>query len=101
MKGPIPIPRERERQEAEEGLQEVEVLKKGTATEPSLLKLVFKVNKALPGPFYMYYELDNFHQNYRKYVASLSRRQLKGERLSAQELAKACYPIISPGNDRV
>ena len=60
-------------------------------------KMTFKLDVPLEAPFYMYYQLDNYHQNYRKYVASVNRRQLYGEKLGASQVAKSCFPIISPG----
>ena len=60
-------------------------------------KLYFRLDKRIKGPTYMYYQLDNYYQNYRKYVHSLSRSQLRGERLSMADLAKDCYPVVGPG----
>ena len=62
----------------------------------TLYKVTFQVKTPMTGPIYMYYALDNYHQNYRKYVSSVNRRQLAGEALTAKQLAKTCFPIISP-----
>ena len=42
-------------------------------------KLTFNVGEDVPGPVYVYYELENFYQNHRRYVQSRSASQLEGE----------------------
>lgn len=32
----------------------------------------------MPAPVYLYYQLDNFYQNHRKYIGSKNSEQLKG-----------------------
>ena len=43
-------------------------------------------------PVYLYYQLDNFYQNHRRYVKSRDAGQLKGESKTVDELDD-CYPI--------
>jgi hypothetical protein len=43
---------------------------------------------------YVYYQLDNFYQNHRRYVKSRSFDQLKGNWLSTSEVSSDCDPIV-------
>lgn len=45
-------------------------------------------------PIYVYYQLDNFYQNHRRYVKSRDNAQLFGEYKKADAL-KDCEPIIN------
>lgn len=45
----------------------------------------------------MYYQLDNFYQNHRRYVKSRSFNQLKGSYLTASQLTD-CDPITTNSN---
>lgn len=56
--------------------------------------LVITVEKEMAAPVYLYYELDNFYQNHRRYVKSRSDSQLRGEILSASSLSSDCDPLI-------
>jgi hypothetical protein len=49
----------------------------GSLSQPCTVK--FKLEKDIPGPVYFYYTLDNFHQNHRRYVASIDLDQIKGQ----------------------
>jgi hypothetical protein len=51
------------------------------------------INNNIKGPFYIYYELNNFYQNHRRYVNSYSINQLKGEHLNYNQLKNDCYPL--------
>ena len=53
-----------------------------------------QVEKEMAAPVYLYYELDNFYQNHRRYVKSRSDSQLRGEILSASSLSSDCDPLI-------
>lgn len=48
-------------------------------------------------PLLLYYELDNFYQNHRRYVKSRSDRQLSGQNLTVVELtnSKECEPAYN------
>ncbi len=48
--------------------------------------LDFTFDKDVKGPIYVYYELENFYQNHRLYVSSLTYAQLAGEQLSGAAL---------------
>lgn len=47
----------------------------------------------MPGPVFIYYELDNFYQNHRRYVKSKSVNQLQGESVTESDISD-CSPII-------
>lgn len=48
------------------------------------------IKKDMEAPIYLYYELDNFYQNHRRYVKSKNVNQLQGEEVSDLE---DCEPI--------
>lgn len=48
----------------------------------------------IPGPIYVYYQLDNFYQNHRRYVKSRDNLQLNGQYKTVKELSSACDPIV-------
>jgi hypothetical protein len=48
------------------------------------------VPKQMKSPVYVYYELDNFYQNHRRYVKSVSSSQLQGTNVS--DLSTDCKP---------
>lgn len=43
---------------------------------------------------YVYYQLDNFYQNHRRYVKSRDYKQLGGVERSADEVKTTCDPIV-------
>jgi len=51
------------------------------------------IKEKIVAPVYVYYQLDNFYQNHRRYVKSRSFAQLQGTYLTADKLAD-CDPII-------
>lgn len=54
----------------------------------------FQLKTEIMGPLYLYYQLDNYHQNYRKYVSSISYPQLEGNASTIKQLW-ACNPLIN------
>ncbi|GMH84264.1 hypothetical protein TL16_g09871 [Triparma laevis f. inornata] len=58
----------------------------------------FTVTEKMEKPVYVYYELTNFYQNHRKYVKSLSFKQLRGETVAASDLTD-CSPLDSITKD--
>ena len=50
------------------------------------------INEDITAPVYVYYQLDNFYQNHRRYVKSRSNTQLMGEWVSVGSL-EDCDPI--------
>ena len=51
-----------------------------------------EIDSDIQSPIYVYYQLDNFYQNHRRYVKSRSNEQLMGNELSVDEL-EDCDPI--------
>ena len=45
-------------------------------------------------PVMVYYQLENFFQNHRRYIKSKSLKQLKGETLTVKDIKDDCDPII-------
>lgn len=46
-------------------------------------------------PIYIYYRLDNFYQNHRRYAKSRSDSQLLGKSITASSLNEDCGPIVA------
>lgn len=57
-------------------------------------KVYFTLNESIPNTSYIYYQLDNFYQNHRRYVKSRSYTQLKGTYLTADAQTTDCDPVI-------
>jgi hypothetical protein len=66
--------------------------------KPVVCLKTFTIAKDIPGPLYVYYQLDNFYQNHRRYVKSRSFSQLKGEGLSVKDISSDCDPINTMGD---
>lgn len=65
------------------------------ANEGKSCEVSFTFSKDVTGPLYVYYELDNFYQNHRRYVKSRSADQLQG--LSSFD-SSDCDPLVSNGS---
>jgi len=57
--------------------------------------LRFNIPESISGPVFLYYQLTNFYQNHRRYVKSVSYRQLGGESLTSSQLATDCDTLVS------
>lgn len=53
-----------------------------------------EIESDIKGPVYVYYQLDNFYQNHRRYVKSRDSTQLNGEYVETAKLSN-CDPIIT------
>ena len=51
-----------------------------------------ELTKEVKGPFYVYYQIDNFFQNHRRFVKSRDHAQLNGEMKTVKELGD-CEPV--------
>lgn len=60
-------------------------------------KRTLKVSKHMKAPIYIYYQLDNFYQNHRRYVKSRSDEQLRSNK-SASEVSTCKPEDITNGN---
>jgi len=59
--------------------------------------VTMNINKKMKQPVYIYYELDNFFQNHRRYVKSRSDEQLRGGKVSSSDL-DLCAPEAQVNN---
>lgn len=66
-------------------------IKEANANKPC--KVTFKISEDVDGPVYVYYSLENFYQNHRRYVKSRSSLQLQGEDLKQSEVSADCEPL--------
>lgn len=55
-------------------------------------------NVHMDPPIYVYYKLENFYQNHRRYGRSRSDSQLRGEEVSSKSSLTDCDPFISLNN---
>ena len=65
---------------------------KGTGPEFAACQVTFTVDRDMKAPVYVYYQLDGFYQNHRRYVKSRSDAQLMGDLLT-EPLLSACDPL--------
>ena len=66
--------------------------------EPTIneCQVTLNVDTDISAPIYVYYQLENFYQNHRRYVKSRSNTQLLGKELAVDSNAmKDCDPIIT------
>lgn len=66
-------------------------------TPPSQCESMIDIDSDIPAPIYVYYQLDNFYQNHRRYVKSRSNEQLMGTDLDVNQLSD-CEPITQNRN---
>jgi hypothetical protein len=64
----------------------------------STQNISIEITKEMNPPVYMYYRLENFYQNHRRYVKSRSDDQLKGLSVSTYSDLTDCDPYISVGS---
>lgn len=57
--------------------------------------LELTLDEDFESPVMIYYQLENFYQNYRRYIKSFSPKQLKGEVLDKDDIKDACDPIVT------
>jgi len=55
-------------------------------------EITIKIESDMKAPVFVYYQLDNFYQNHRRYVKSKDYKQLMGETVAADSLSQ-CAPI--------
>ncbi|KAJ2904208.1 Meiotically up-regulated protein [Zalerion maritima] len=65
-------------------------------TDAITCHIQFEIPESMGPPVLMYYHLTNFYQNHRRYVASFSEKQLKGDALSGSAVnSSGCTPLTS------
>ena len=52
------------------------------------------VPEEIPGPVFVYYELDGFYQNHRTYLSSYYVTQLQGNEVDPDTIDSACSPVV-------
>lgn len=55
--------------------------------------ITLEITAEMTGPVFVYYQLDNFYQNHRRYVKSRDYKQLMGETRTEKEIQTPCDPI--------
>lgn len=60
--------------------------------------LNFQLTKPMPGPIFIYYSLEGFYQNHRRYIASIDYEQLRGQSETLQSIRSNCYPYSNIEN---
>jgi hypothetical protein len=68
-----------------------------TANEGTQCTVAVNFDEDWNGPVYVYYELENYYQNHRRYVQSRDALQLSGEDVDEGKLDK-CEPLIKNGS---
>lgn len=66
-----------------------------TNSENKICQINFSLSKKLNPPIFIYYQLENFYQNHRRYFKNKSIKQLKGNKCSRKEVKDDCDPIIT------
>jgi hypothetical protein len=66
-----------------------------TYSQGCLINLVLDITTRMPAPVYLYYKIENFYQNHRRFVRSKSDNQLAGKSVTASEVSD-CSPLRSP-----
>jgi len=64
---------------------------------PACRQPFFNLSGTIQAPIYVYYQMDNFYQNHRRYVKSRDNDQLNGKYKTVDQLAN-CDPIMQVKN---
>jgi len=64
----------------------------------NVCNVTIQVTKTMNHPVYLYYRLDNFYQNHRRYVKSRDDPQLRGDYIGSVGALSDCDPYIGNGN---
>lgn len=56
------------------------------------------LSEDIVGPVYVYYQLENFYQNHRRYVKSRDYQQLAGQSRSVSDVSTSCDPVVYNAN---
>jgi hypothetical protein len=69
------------------------------STLPGTCTVKFTIDKDMEQPIFLYYEIENFYQNHRRYINSRSSTQLAGESATSSSdiktLEDACSPVVT------
>ena len=57
--------------------------------------VTISINKKMKANISVYYKLDRFYQNHRRYISSKSEEQLTGKDYTEEQIKKDCFPYIT------
>jgi len=66
----------------------------------STCMIPIEIKENLSGPVFFWYEINGFHQNYRRYVSSRENEQLRAQVFNYSQVT-ACTPLISLSNSHL
>jgi hypothetical protein len=66
--------------------------------EGALCNITFTIDEEMEGPVYLYYGIDNFYQNHRRYVKSRDPSQLQGTVQAKSDVKDSCDPLLENGD---
>lgn len=69
-----------------------------SANQGRKCNLMFNITEDVDGPLYVYYQLENFYQNHRRYVSSVNPYQLNGESQTEANLETLCVEFVKNGS---
>lgn len=61
----------------------------------SVPALSFTIKDTMKAPVFLYYKLENFYQNHRRYATSRSDTQIGGRSTYYETVSGDCWPIVS------
>jgi hypothetical protein len=71
-----------------------------TLGQQCIVNYPFTVTERMDPPIYMYYKLENFYQNHRRYASSRNDYQLQGLTKYFKDVSGDCYPIVQYAADQ-
>lgn len=63
------------------------------STTGATCSITLDIEKEMKGPVWVYYQIDNFYQNHRRYVKSRSAEQLLGTQIDEDQMKTDCDPL--------
>jgi hypothetical protein len=66
----------------------------------NVCNITMKVDQRMEAPVYLYYRLENYYQNHRRYVKSRNDNQLRGDVVKKYDDLADCDPYISEGDSK-
>lgn len=71
----------------------VEKLVEYSDADSCLSSFTIKFTEPVKAPIFVYYEIPNLHQNYRRFSASRSTDQLEGVYVNSLDKVDSCFPV--------
>mmetsp|Transcript_67870 Transcript_67870/g.141519 ORF Transcript_67870/g.141519 Transcript_67870/m.141519 type:complete len:360 (-) Transcript_67870:101-1180(-) len=69
-----------------------------TEGQGKVCTIQFTFTEDVDGPVYVYYEMENFYQNHRRYVSSRDPFQLEGDEVGKSDLETSCDSFVTNGS---